>query len=246
MLEALDAVAVRRWCARGLAALAARREEIDAMNVYPVPDGDTGTNLVLTFQSVLEALDAAPDADGPGLPDTMKALAHGALMGARGNSGVILSQFLRGLADVLGPLPLARGRELAEAFGRAARAAWAAVADPVEGTVLTVARAAAEAARAAGSDELAAVVRAAGAGATEALRRTPEQLPVLARAGVVDAGGYGLSVLLDALVTVVSGDPPAAGPRPDLVVPRERSALDVAREAGSDSYAYEVQYLLAA
>ena len=234
MLHVLDAAAIRQWCEAGHAALSAAQTEIDDLNVFPVPDGDTGTNLLLTVEAVLVAVHAAPD----DLSSVAGAMARGALLGARGNSGVILSQLLRGLAEVLeqGPAgPAALGRGLV----RAADLAYAAVAQPVEGTLLTVARAAGVAAR--GSD-LAAVVRGARKGAEEALARTPQQLPALRDAGVVDAGGRGWVVLLEALEGVVTGAPAVA--MPGLHVPRDRSGLAAAREAGSDHYGYEVQYLL--
>ncbi len=188
MLNSLDAAAVRRWCAAGLDALRRHQQEIDDLNVYPVPDGDTGTNLVLTFTSAAEALAAEPD-DGE-QPDAtaaehevtrlgraLRCMARGALLGARGNSGVIVSQLLRGIADALAAQPEVRGRELAGALQRAADACYAAVAEPVEGTVLSVARAAADAASDADSDDLVAVATAAARGAAEALARTPQQLP---------------------------------------------------------------------
>jgi uncharacterized protein len=265
VLESLDDAALRRWCASGLAALRRHQREIDDLNVYPVPDGDTGTNLVLTMASAKQAMETG---DG----DVLALMARGALLGARGNSGVILSQILRGLAESLSGKPGgapgessepgqpgeagqpgARGRALAEALGVASASARHAVANPVEGTVLTVASAAADAARRAGSDELAAVIRAAARGAAEALAHTPEQLPVLAAAGVVDAGGRGLVVLLDALVEVVTGEAPAPmepvgiGPsqrfQPPVFVAARRPVTAV-RESGSLEYAYEVQYLL--
>ena len=236
MLECLDDAALRRWCAGGLAALRRHQREIDDLNVYPVPDGDTGTNLVLTMASAQHAVETG---EGAVLP----LMARGALLGARGNSGVILSQILRGMADGLAGQPRARGRALAAAFGAASSSAYRAVAEPVEGTMLTVASAAASAARAVDSEELAAVVRSAAQAAAEALARTPEQLPALAAAGVVDAGGRGLVVLLDALVEVVTGIAPARRPAP---VPPAAACRPVTavREAGSAQYAYEVQYLL--
>jgi DAK2 domain fusion protein YloV len=133
----------------------------------------------------------------------MRRMAGGALHGARGNSGVILSQLMRGMAEALATVESAGGRTLATALDRAAVAAWSAVSAPVEGTLLSVASAAARAAGAADADDLASVARAAAEGAAKALARTPEQLSVLARAGVVDAGGRGLVVLLDALVEVI-------------------------------------------
>jgi DAK2 domain fusion protein YloV len=169
-------------------------------------------------------------------------LARGALLGARGNSGVIVSQIFRGLADALTGAADVRGRELAHALRAAATAAYEAVAEPVEGTILSVATAAAAGAGGAGSDELAAVARAAAAEAAKALARTPQQLPALARAGVVDAGGRGLLVLLDALVEVVTGAPPQA--RPAAARHGPRPPATAVRETGSEAYAYEVQYLL--
>jgi fatty acid kinase len=242
VLDSLDAAAIRRWCALGLEALRRHQVEIDELNVYPVPDGDTGTNLVLTVHSAWTELTGATEEELARLGRVLSCMARGALLGARGNSGVIVSQLLRGTADALAEVPVARGRALAEALTAAAKAGYAAVAEPVEGTVLSVATGAALAATAADTDDLATVVRAAAAGAAEALARTPEQLPVLARAGVVDAGGRGLVVLLDALVEVVTGHAPATAPLARLA--RDPSLLLVTRETGSAEYGYEVQYLL--
>ena len=259
MLDSLDAAAIRRWCVLGLDALQRHQHEIDELNVYPVPDGDTGTNLVLTITSASRALAAEPEADPQSEPGTgvggagngveiarlgrvLSCMARGALLGARGNSGVIVSQLLRGIADALAQTAAARGRALADALTAAAKAGYAAVAEPVEGTVLSVATGAALAATEADTDDLADVVRAAAAGAARALARTPEQLPVLARAGVVDAGGRGLVVLLDALVEVVTGQAPATAPL--ARVARDPRLLTVTRETGSSEYSYEVQYLL--
>ncbi|PCG86103.1 dihydroxyacetone kinase [Streptomyces sp. WZ.A104] len=211
----LDAVAVRTWCSLALEALGRERAEIDAINVYPVADGDTGTNLYLTVESAAAAVEAvfAAHETGTTVPataDAVRAMAHGALIGARGNSGTILAQLLRGMAGVL-----AEGGDpdrLRLALVRADAAARQAVAHPVEGTVLTVASAAAEAAQGA-EPELCAVVNAAYEGAREALAKTPGQLAVLGRAGVVDAGGRGLVAVLGALVEAVTGQAPVRGPR---------------------------------
>jgi DAK2 domain fusion protein YloV len=224
---------VRRWCAAGLDGLRRHQQEIDDLNVYPVPDGDTGTNLVLTLAAAHEALAEVEEE----FAAVLRRLARGALLGARGNSGVIVAQLLKGLAEALPAAPVPDGRALATALAEAARLARDAVAAPVEGTVLSVADGAAVAALGAGSTDLAEVARAAAKGAAEALARTPDQLPVLARAGVVDAGGRGLCVLLDALVEVVTGVASVAA-----VPPPARPT--VARETGSSEYAYEVQYLL--
>jgi DAK2 domain fusion protein YloV len=249
VLDVLDAAAVRRWCAAGREALAAARDEIDGLNVYPVPDGDTGTNLLLTMQSAEQALAQAP-AD---LPGTARALAHGAFMGARGNSGMILSQLLRGLTEVLAGTEEPSAAEMRQGLQRAAELGYAAVATPVEGTLLTVARECAEAVAELDAD-LAGVVREARAAAARSLARTPELLPVLKAAGVVDAGGRGLCVLLEALERVVTGgcadDPQQGGPQQarqdatQLLVPRDRAALSSAREEGSAEFGYEVQFLL--
>lgn len=211
----LDAVAVRTWCSLALEALGRERAEIDAINVYPIADGDTGTNLYLTVESAAAAVEAVfaaheTGATAPATADAVRAMAHGALIGARGNSGTILAQLLRGMAGVL-----ADGGDAAHlrrALTRAADAARLAVAHPVEGTVLTVAAAAAEAAEGEEPD-LRTVVRAAYDGAVAALAKTPEQLAVLGRAGVVDAGGRGLVAVLGALVETVTGQAPVRGPR---------------------------------
>ncbi|WP_367320594.1 DAK2 domain-containing protein [Streptomyces sp. HUAS ZL42] len=213
-----DALAVRTWCGHALQALGLAREEIDAINVYPVADGDTGTNLYLTVESALAAVEAVFEGseDGtsraaePSLADAARAMAHGALIGARGNSGTILAQLLRGMTQVL-----AAGTESAHTDGpglrlalrRAADAARQAVAHPVEGTVLSVASAAADAAGRAEGD-CGTIARAAYEGACRALAATPGQLAVLGRAGVVDAGGRGLVAVLGALVETFTGESP--------------------------------------
>lgn len=237
MLEALDADAVRTWCRTGLLALGSSRSEIDALNVFPVPDGDTGTNLYLTVEAAEAAVRALPpDAD---LASTVTAMAAGALMGARGNSGIILSQLVRGVAATMSTPPAASvgPAVVAAALVQAADAAYAAVARPVEGTMLSVARAAARAAASA-RGALADVVRAAAEGAYDALGLTTGQLPALQRAGVVDAGGRGLSVLLDALVTVVTGAAPARRP---AALPAH---LLLDADSPAEERAFEVMYLL--
>jgi uncharacterized protein len=243
-LQVLDADAVRRWVAAGREALAAVKDEIDDLNVYPVPDGDTGTNLLLTMEAVVREVEQVLLEGDGALREVADAMARGALMGARGNSGVILSQVLRGLADAL-TQPQGTAEHLREGLNRAAELAYAAVASPVEGTLLTVAREVAEAVEALRSSDLAAAVREARRAAASSLSRTPDLLPALKAAGVVDAGGKGLCVLLDALERVVTGQVPDSDEdAPRLLVPRDRSGLAAARESGSDAYAYEVQYLL--
>ncbi|MFC7978485.1 DAK2 domain-containing protein [Streptomyces cinereoruber] len=236
-LVELDAEAVRTWCARAFDALGREREEIDAINVYPVADGDTGTNLYLTAEAAHRAVEAVFAASGPDTAETVRAMAHGALLGARGNSGTILSQLLRGMATVLADG--CDGDHLARALAEAARAARQAVARPVEGTILTVASAAAGACAAGGP--LVRVARDAYEGAATALTATSGQLDVLERAGVVDAGGRGLVAVLGALLETVTGRAPDhAAPVPlPPAAPREKCA-------GEDGPAYEVIYLLEA
>jgi DAK2 domain fusion protein YloV len=246
VLPALDDAAVGQWCRAAVAALSAARGRIDDLNVFPVPDGDTGTNLLATAEAALAALEeAGEDRHEP----AWALLARGAVLGARGNSGTILAQLWRGLADQLAGQPPADGPTLATALQKAADTAYGAVADPEEGTFLTVARAGAEAAVAAvasGRTALGEVVRAAADGARAALEATPGQLAVLRDAGVVDAGGAGLCLVLDALVTTVTGVEPD---RPSLARRSERGHhghghgdLPHQPPAGPGS---EVQYLLA-
>lgn len=264
--HALDADAVRTWSSLALAALGRAREDIDAINVYPVADADTGTNLYLTAESADRALEAAfgTAAAGvahdlaPGVTDAtagtaslaqaVRAYAHGALIGARGNSGTILAQLLRGVADVLGGEPDGRepGLLLAQALTRAAEEAYQAVAHPVEGTMLTVAAAAARAGEAAEAAAGTAVdvARAAYDGARAALAETPGQLAALGRAGVVDAGGCGLVAVLGALWQALSGQEPAVEPVRGRAVPVPQPAEPCAQEQGGP--AYEVIYLLEA
>jgi DAK2 domain fusion protein YloV len=248
-------------------ALRHHQEAINRLNVYPVPDGDTGTNMALTLEAVVAELDSvpgvsSPDGERPQMADVCRAMAHGSLMGARGNSGVILSQLLRGFAGVLSEAPEVSAGVLSRALAAASDAAHQAVLRPVEGTILTVARAAGEGAGAAAESGagLVEVLEKARDRAAEALARTPEQLPVLARAGVVDAGGSGYLLLLDALLHVSAGrplpepPPPAPGalplgedaarrpPAPDEVHPVEPDR----GEAVQGGLRYEVMYLLEA
>lgn len=232
----LDAETFRLWTAAGLDALSATRVEIDALNVYPLPDGDTGSNMLLTWQSVAEGVRVA----APGDAAVLEAARRAALLGARGNSGVILAQWLTALVDALAPTSR-DGAALAPAFATAAAAARRAVREPVDGTILSVAAAAG----AVESGALATVTAAATAAARAALAATPEQLPPLAAAGVVDAGGRGLVVLLEALDAAVSGRPLLHVP-PPVGAAGVLRALVAAREDGSEAFAYEVQYLLEA
>ncbi|MFE5368331.1 DAK2 domain-containing protein [Streptomyces mirabilis] len=307
--QTLDALAVRTWCGLALEALGRAREEIDAINVYPVADGDTGTNLYLTVESAAAAVEAvfagyetvtgvvgrtgsaasgavSTEVTGAGLPtlaDAVRAMAHGALIGARGNSGTILAQLLRGMAQVLaadgevdgaaggetdgatdGESAHTDGQALRLALRQAADSAREAVAHPVEGTVLTVATAAAEAATGTEGD-CGAVACAAYEGARAALMATPGQLAVLERAGVVDAGGRGLLAVLAALAETFTGESPGAGrvagevhtrvngmdgvsgvDRVDGVGRVDVNGVCVDSRPGEEGPAFEVTYLLEA
>ena len=229
-------------------ALATHQDAINRLNVYPVPDGDTGTNMTLTVRSVIEAVEAAgADSDMAGV---CKAIAHGSLMGARGNSGVILSQLLRGVTEVVREVDAIDADVFAAALSRASELSYEAVQRPVEGTILTVVREAAETARRrAGDDvsllEVLADTREAG---QTSLDHTPDLLPVLADAGVVDAGGAGFLLLLDALLQVVDGrEVPAPPPAPDGVAQRVKGSDQTpTAETGKhvSELRYEVMYLL--
>ncbi len=226
-------------------ALADAREEIDALNVFPVPDGDTGTNMHLTVSAARDAIrDATGGSADADLGTALAALGRGALLGARGNSGVILSQMLGAIAGrITRATPEERNATVvAEALREATDASYAAVGEPVEGTMLTVARAAADAALAHAAQPGARardVFTVAAAAAREALARTPDQLKVLRDAGVVDAGGRGVSVILDAAESVLTGR------RPDPAPTRGRIPVPVpADDLTADGPAYEVMYLL--
>ena len=248
-LAASDLVAVMVAFRDGLRS---HQAVINRLNVYPVPDGDTGTNMALTAESVLQEIERQPDQD---MATVAKAIAYGSLMGARGNSGVILSQILRGLADAAEDQDELDAGHLADGLAKSADGAYAAVQNPVEGTILSVMRAAADGAAAAGSATLTATLtatlEAAHQAAADALARTPEQLPVLKAAGVVDSGGTGLMLLFDALLHVADGrplpDPPA--------IPLGEAPLDTSGATeltghgageGVGDLRYEVMYLLEA
>jgi DAK2 domain fusion protein YloV len=249
MRTILDAEALTGWAALALDGMKTHRRAIDALNVFPVPDGDTGTNMYLTLEAGVAAMMAIEgDIPEPGNA-RLAALARGMLLGARGNSGVIMSELLRGIAatraaDLARPMD---GSWLADALTRASSAAFSAVSNPKEGTVLTVARAAATAATeiAAETDgDLQAVTRAAAEAARTALAATTAQLEALRRAGVVDAGGRGYVVLTDALLEIVTGvhselpEFARLAPEPDSLADPEHMLH------GYGGPAYEVMYLL--
>jgi hypothetical protein len=253
----MDGEIVRLWLRLAADALRDARSAIDVLNVFPVPDADTGTNLYVTLACAAEAVAGLPPLASP--DEIWRAAAGAALLGACGNSGIIVSQMLRGLADTCGPASPCDGRVLAVALANAAMLARAAVQRPVEGTVLTVADAAA---RAAGRvTSLAEVTTQAAVGARLALAATQRQLAVLTTCGVVDAGAAGLCVVLDALSAVISGTAPGGyavpvppgrarpGPGAPAVPPPVAGSLAAARPNAAAPPAgdsYEVTFLLEA
>jgi DAK2 domain fusion protein YloV len=227
---------LRAWLLEARDSLDRSKDLIDSLNVFPVPDGDTGTNLLLTLEAACAEVEGCLDA---GVAPVAEAAARGALLEARGNSGVIVSQILRGVDRALGEATSIDGGAIARALRLGANQAYRAVARPVEGTILTVIRAAANAAEHAvksGPAEVSQVLDAARGAAMEALERTPQMLEVLRRAGVVDAGGQGLVVILDAWARVASGE----GGDP-LVV--EGASIDV-RPVSVATEDFEVMFLL--
>ena len=250
VLEQLGADALRHTLVTYRNTLKRHQADLNKLNVYPVPDGDTGSNMARTLDAVVAELDKHPDS----LNETYNAISHGSLMGARGNSGVILSQILRGLSATLKVAGEHGAVKVAEALKAASVAAYDSVLKPIEGTILTVVREAADAAVRAASDgaTLAAMLRVARAAGRESLANTPELLPVLKEAGVVDAGGAGFLLLLDSALHVVDGEPlpepeNLSGPNTEqLIAVMKRGETDAANGAGVDvsELRYEVMFLL--
>ena len=246
VLEQFGADALRETVITFRDTMRAHQEGINRLNVYPVPDGDTGTNMTRTLDAVVAELEGA-DA---GLETTCEAISHGSLMGARGNSGVILSQILRGLAATMRTNTPPTATKLADALKAASVAAYEAVLKPIEGTILTVVRETADAAQRAAHDgaTLAAMLHVARAAGRTALANTPEQLPVLKDAGVVDAGGAGFLLLMDSALHVVDGEPL---PEPEDVAGPTSEQLERVMQRGANDgmvdvseLRYEVMFLL--
>jgi DAK2 domain fusion protein YloV len=200
-----DGQTLKEMFASGAAWLGKSAPDINAINVFPVPDGDTGTNMVLTMEFALEEAKRNSDSQ---VSSAAKSLARGALMGARGNSGVILSQFFRGLAKGLGGKAHFDGGDFARALVEASQIAYKGIVNPVEGTILTVLKDASRAAQEAAKDDdtLVTVLEAAVRSAEDSVARTPTLLPALKEAGVVDAGGQGLYVLLEGALQFLKGE----------------------------------------
>ncbi len=233
-----DGRGLKRLIGAGLAWLERHQAAINSLNVYPVPDGDTGTNMLLTMQSAYQEIQESPEEE---VDVIAQKVAHGALMGARGNSGVILSQIFRGFAHSLQGIEAFDTVQFAAALREAAVMAYKGVIKPVEGTMLTVAREASDVAvtAAAASDDLTYVLERVAREANESVARTPTLLHVLAEAGVVDAGGQGLYVILEGMLRFARG---------------ERLTVDVSLTEGMDihtlhleaeeGYGYDIQYII--
>lgn len=230
---------LKRLIKAALAWLQHHQTAINVLNVYPVPDGDTGTNMVLTMQSAWAEIEDSPERNVGRMAHRM---AHGALMGARGNSGVILSQIWRGFARSLDEKEIYGVRDLAAACQEAAATAYKGVVKPVEGTILTVARAVADAATRAAeeSDDLIYALEHMVFAAHEAVVLTPSLLPVLKAAGVVDAGGQGLFVILEGMLRYMRGEAVAEGVQLTEAV----GLIATKMEAGEAGYGYDVQFLI--
>lgn len=237
-MRAVDAAAVRAWATSCVSVLTSLRADIDRINVYPVPDSDTGSNLLYTITGAHDALSEHDPGENAG--KALAVLARGAVRAARGNSGVILSQLLRGIADSARDAAAVDAAGLAAALARAERTATGAVARPVDGTMLTVLRAAAQGANGARTGGVAEVAAAAAEAAATALAETPHQLPVLADAGVVDAGGRGVLAVLDELAGVTADRP--APTRPEFAVGGDLVVSQ--RRLTESAQPWEVMYLL--
>ncbi len=246
VLEQLGPDALRHTLVTFRDTMKRHQADINKLNVYPVPDGDTGTNMARTLDAVVAELDKNPG----DLEPTCNAISHGSLMGARGNSGVILSQILRGLAGTLKSARDLGAPKVAEALKAASAAAYESVLKPIEGTILTVVRETADAAVRAANDgaTLAAMLRVARAAGRESLAKTPELLPVLKDAGVVDAGGAGFLLFLDSALHVVDGEPL---PEPENIAgPNTEQLIAVMKRGENDDVVdvselrYEVMFLL--
>ncbi|MFZ2360427.1 MAG: DAK2 domain-containing protein [Anaerolineae bacterium] len=239
----IDGPTLKTMIAAGYAWLERHKEIVNALNVFPVPDGDTGTNMFLTMRAAWREIEHDEDGD---VSHIAQAVAQGALMGARGNSGVILSQILRGMAHAFRHKPVINAHDLAHGLRHGSDTAYKGVVKPVEGTILTVIRQAADAAQkaAAVEDDLNFVLAHTVQAAAEAVEQTPTLLPVLARAGVVDSGGKGLFYILEGMQRSLRGD--------TVAPPVERAASAAAQQAAALDpynlppirYGFDVQFLI--
>ena len=242
-LPAINAQGLKELVKASLAWLKSNQQAINALNVFPVPDGDTGTNMLLTMESAWAEVDKAPT-DHVG--QVARAIAHGALMGARGNSGVILSQLWRGFARSLDDKELLVASDLAPALVAGSQTAYKGVIKPVEGTILTVAREVAEACAEVvrDQDDLAAILEYMVVRGRESVARTPSLLPVLKQAGVVDSGGQGYLVILEGMLRHLCGEPVTVETIAALAPAAEVSEAEIDAGDVALGYAYDVQCLV--
>jgi DAK2 domain fusion protein YloV len=237
-IRTCDGPALKRLVAASLGWLEQNYQMVDQLNVFPVPDGDTGTNMLLTLRS---AYGEIAENDSPDVSVIADKLAYGAIMGSRGNSGTILSQLFRGFAQVVSGRHEFDAALLAAGAREAVKMAYKAVQTPVEGTILTVAREAAEEIGAAAkqTDDLKAILERAVDSARRAVAHTPDLLPILKKAGVVDSGGQGLALILEGMLRYLNGETLAAqsGYEP-------MPLKDILRAPDERGYGYDVQYIL--
>jgi len=246
-ISVFDGQDLKKAILAGAAWLEEHRDAIDALNVFPVPDGDTGSNMSATMQAAIREIVASEET----VAGTIAAkLAHGALLGARGNSGVILSQILRGLAQGLDKKQTFSATDLALALQEAQRLAYRAVLKPVEGTILTVVRETAEAAQASAQrgDDLVAMTQELVMAARQSVARTPDLLPTLKQAGVVDSGGQGFCTILEGVWRYVRGEsgasPTAAMQERVLESSLPETGVRRGRVTVEEEFGYEVVFLL--
>jgi DAK2 domain fusion protein YloV len=243
----VDGVLFKRGIYGSRAWLTANREKVNQLNVFPVPDGDTGTNMLLTLESAIEEI---ANEDSSDLSVVTGRVAHGALMGARGNSGVILSQVLRGFSQGIGDATSVDTRQLARGFEEATAVAYRGVTKPTEGTILTVARKVSEAAlaKATDTDDVAELIQVVVNAAQRAVDETPSQLAVLREAGVVDAGGYGLMVILEGFLKTVKGQQiPGSVPASASAAPVEAARVGAyALETPDEGWGFCTEFLIEA
>jgi len=247
-ISVFDGQDLKKAIVAGAEWLEEHRETINALNVFPVPDGDTGSNMSATMQAAVRDIKTSSES----LAGVVAAkIAHGALLGARGNSGVILSQILRGLAQGLDKKTTFTASDLANAFQEASRLAYRAVIKPVEGTILTVIRETAEAAKhsAERGDDLVGLIQEAVIAARQSVARTPDLLPALKQAGVVDSGGQGLCTILEGIWRYIRGEAgmsnPAMIPLPSAPLARaSETHVKKGRVTIEEEFGYEVVFLL--
>ena len=237
-IHTLNATDLKNMLGAALAVLQRHKTEVDEMNVFPAPDGDTGANMTQTLQSAWKAIEGE-DVEHAGA--LLRDFAHGAIRGARGNSGVILSQMLHGMASAIGDRPELDAAALARAFRQGQQIAYQGVMQPVEGTILTIISALADAweRAAARSDDIGSLLENSLQKARDVLAQTPNMLPVLKQAGVVDAGGAGLVYIIEGMTSFLRGEPIAAEIASDDAPGRHPHL-----KALGDEWGYDIQYLI--